>query len=88
MQATAEFLVNQTKQLRDDALNWAQRTDADLAAKEHDIETLKQEYQTHTSRLKVSYYELTNCGALYKAGVPQHSMKQVVQAQQPLAGMV
>jgi hypothetical protein len=55
MQATADFLVNQTRQLRDDALSWAQRTDSDVAAKEHDIETVKQDHQTQLTKLKVRH---------------------------------
>ena len=35
-------------------MNWADRLEKDVAAKERDTEALKQEHQRDTSRLKVS----------------------------------
>ena len=52
-QTSADFLGKQAKQLREDALNWADRLEKDVAGKERDTEALKQEHQRDTSRLKV-----------------------------------
>eukprot|EP00891_Asterochloris_glomerata_P008098 jgi/Astpho2/8098/Aster-03042 len=51
-QTSADFLGKQAKQLREDALNWADRLEKDVTAKERDTEALKQEHQRDTSRLK------------------------------------
>ena len=53
MQATAAYSVKVQGWLREEALEWASKIDADLAAKEKDTQTVKQERQRDLMALKV-----------------------------------
>ena len=53
MQASSAYSMQVQGWLREEALQWATRIDTDIAAKEKDTETTKQERQRDLIKLKV-----------------------------------
>lgn len=53
MQASSAYSLKVQGWLREEALEWGSKIDADIAAKEKDTETIKQERQRDLMKLKV-----------------------------------